>query len=217
MNPAIELTLNQAFDFLLHVAVVRPVFLWGVPGIGKTALVNRFAAAVGLECVALLAWREGLCGKTKTVFCPADASMTPYRQPPDWKMLLAEGISRGVSQAIERAGGLIATPTGPARPPTAAERLVYCDATAHDAGWLPPETLLERVAVKGRGGTVLQRGVDCLREAARRNDFPLRGPVLLITDGYCEDRLDIAFDHAFLTPEGHSLPFTPRGEVFWLR
>ena len=54
MNPAIELTLNQAFDFLLHVAVVRPVFLWGAPGIGKTALVNRFAAAVGLECVALL-------------------------------------------------------------------------------------------------------------------------------------------------------------------
>ena len=54
MNPAIELTLNQAFDFLLYVAVVRPVFLWGAPGIGKTALVNRFAAAVGLECVALL-------------------------------------------------------------------------------------------------------------------------------------------------------------------
>jgi len=54
LNPAIELTLNQAFDFLLHVAVVRPVFLWGAPGIGKTALVNRFAAAVGLECVALL-------------------------------------------------------------------------------------------------------------------------------------------------------------------
>lgn len=98
-----------------------------------------------------------------------------------------------------------------------AVRLVYCDATAYDAGWLPPETLLERVAVRGRGGTVLQRGVDCLREAARRNDFPLRGPVLLITDGYCEDRLDIAFDHAFLTPEGHSLPFAPLGEVFWLR
>jgi hypothetical protein len=54
MNPAIELTLTQAFDFLLHVAVVRPVFLWGAPGIGKTALVNRFAASVGLECVALL-------------------------------------------------------------------------------------------------------------------------------------------------------------------
>lgn len=34
MNPAIQLTPAQAFDFLLHVAVVRPVFLWGVPKIG---------------------------------------------------------------------------------------------------------------------------------------------------------------------------------------
>ncbi len=57
MNSAIELTLAQSFDFLLHVAVVRPVFLWGAPGIGKTALVNRFAAAVGLECVSLLGSR----------------------------------------------------------------------------------------------------------------------------------------------------------------
>ncbi len=54
MNSAIELTLAQAFDFLLHVAVVRPVFRWGAPGIGKTALVNRFAREVGLECVSLL-------------------------------------------------------------------------------------------------------------------------------------------------------------------
>jgi MoxR-like ATPase len=54
MNPAIQLTPTQAFDFLLHVAVVRPVFLWGAPGIGKSALVRRFAEAVGLECVSLL-------------------------------------------------------------------------------------------------------------------------------------------------------------------
>lgn len=54
MNPAIQLTPHQAFDFLLHVAVVRPVFMWGAPGIGKSALVNRFAAEVGLECVSLL-------------------------------------------------------------------------------------------------------------------------------------------------------------------
>ncbi|HCK80325.1 MAG TPA: VWA-like domain-containing protein [Candidatus Competibacter sp.] len=98
-----------------------------------------------------------------------------------------------------------------------AVRLVYCDATAYDAGWLPPESLLERIAVKGRGGTVLQPGVECLRNAARRGDFPPRGPVLVITDGYCEDQLQIDFEHAFLVPEGHRLPFTPRGEVFWVR
>lgn len=98
-----------------------------------------------------------------------------------------------------------------------AVRLVYCDAVAYDAGWLPPESLLERIAVKGRGGTVLQRGVDCLRDAALRDDFPKRGPVLLITDGYCEEQLSIDFEHAFLVPEGKRLPFTPRGEVFWVR
>lgn len=98
-----------------------------------------------------------------------------------------------------------------------AVRLVYCDATAYDAGWMPPESLLERIAVKGRGGTVLQPGIECLRQAAQRRDFPPRGPVLLITDGYCEDHLQIDFEHAFLLPEGNRLPFSPRGEVFWVR
>lgn len=54
MNPATTLTSNQAFEFLLNVAVVRPVFMWGPPGIGKSALVQRFSQAVGLECVSLL-------------------------------------------------------------------------------------------------------------------------------------------------------------------
>jgi len=36
------------------VAVVRPVFVWGQPGIGKSALVAQFARDVGLECVSLL-------------------------------------------------------------------------------------------------------------------------------------------------------------------
>jgi predicted metal-dependent peptidase len=98
-----------------------------------------------------------------------------------------------------------------------AVRLVFCDAAAYDVGWLPPETLLDRLAVKGRGGTVLQRGIDCLRESARRGGFPLRGPVLLITDGYCEEHLDIPFEHAFLVPEGRRLPFVPRRDVFWIR
>lgn len=54
MQTAIELNQQQAIDFLLHVAVVRPVFIWGPPGIGKSALVRRFADAVGMECVSLL-------------------------------------------------------------------------------------------------------------------------------------------------------------------
>ena len=54
MQSAIMLNQQQAIDFLLHVAITRPVFMWGPPGIGKSALVRRFAEAVGMECVSLL-------------------------------------------------------------------------------------------------------------------------------------------------------------------
>ncbi|WP_430785100.1 AAA family ATPase [Actinoplanes sp. G11-F43] len=48
------MTPAQLPDLLLHVAVVRPVFLWGAPGIGKSSLVRDFAASLGLECVTLV-------------------------------------------------------------------------------------------------------------------------------------------------------------------
>jgi len=54
MQIPVELTPQAAIDFLLNVAVVRPVFLWGAPGIGKSALVRQFADSVGMECVSLL-------------------------------------------------------------------------------------------------------------------------------------------------------------------
>lgn len=54
MQLPIDLTPRQAMDFLLNVAVVRPVFMWGAPGIGKSALVQQFASSVGMECVSLL-------------------------------------------------------------------------------------------------------------------------------------------------------------------
>jgi len=54
MNASITLTQKQLSDFLLNVAVARPVFIWGPPGIGKSALVQRFADEVGLPCVSLL-------------------------------------------------------------------------------------------------------------------------------------------------------------------
>jgi hypothetical protein len=54
LNTSITVTPKQLSEFLLHVAVVRPVFIWGAPGIGKSSLVQQFAAAVGLPCVSLL-------------------------------------------------------------------------------------------------------------------------------------------------------------------
>ncbi|MDO5083251.1 MoxR family ATPase [Arachnia propionica] len=54
MQAAATLTPNELSEFLLNVATVRPVFIWGPPGIGKSALVERFAESVGLACVSLL-------------------------------------------------------------------------------------------------------------------------------------------------------------------
>ncbi|BCJ45658.1 ATP-binding protein [Actinoplanes ianthinogenes] len=54
MHSALTVTPAQLPDLLLHVAVVRPVFLWGAPGIGKSSLIRDFAASLGLECVTLV-------------------------------------------------------------------------------------------------------------------------------------------------------------------
>jgi MoxR-like ATPase len=54
VHSAITLTPGQLPDVLLHVAVVRPVFVWGAPGIGKSSLVRNFAASLGLDCVTLV-------------------------------------------------------------------------------------------------------------------------------------------------------------------
>lgn len=93
-----------------------------------------------------------------------------------------------------------------------AARVVFCDAAPYDAGYLPPAEIAGRVRVRGRGGTVLQPGIDLLQKA---EDFPPGAPVLVITDGWT-DTLRIRREHAFLVPQGACLPFTPRGPVFRL-
>lgn len=54
MNLPISVKQNELTDVLLNIAPSRPVFIWGAPGIGKSALVERFAEDVGLPCVSLL-------------------------------------------------------------------------------------------------------------------------------------------------------------------
>jgi hypothetical protein len=49
-----ELSQRDLLEFLHKVALHRPVFIWGPPGIGKSAIVHDFAKEIGLECVALL-------------------------------------------------------------------------------------------------------------------------------------------------------------------
>lgn len=54
MNLSFSVTQSELLEVLLNVAPVRPVFIWGAPGIGKSALVEKFADEVGLPCVSLL-------------------------------------------------------------------------------------------------------------------------------------------------------------------
>jgi predicted metal-dependent peptidase len=91
-------------------------------------------------------------------------------------------------------------------------RVVFCDATYYDQGYMAPEAIADRVKVRGRGGTVLQPAITYLE---RVQDFPKDGPLLIITDGEC-DRFVVspARDHAYLVPKGRCLPFVPKGPVF---
>jgi predicted metal-dependent peptidase len=91
-----------------------------------------------------------------------------------------------------------------------AARVVFCDAAPHDAGYLPVTEIAGRVRVHGRGGTVLQPGIDLLHRA---DDFPPAAPILVITDGWC-DVLRVRREHAYLIPQGTRLPFTAQGPVF---
>ncbi|MFF3328087.1 hypothetical protein ACFYWX_00765 [Streptomyces sp. NPDC002888] len=95
-----------------------------------------------------------------------------------------------------------------------AARVVFCDSAPYDAGYVPVTDIAGRVRVHGRGGTVLQPGVDLLHRA---DDFPPGAPVLIITDGWCDDVVRVRREHAYLIPQGRRLPFTPRGPVFRVR
>ncbi|MEV0573393.1 MULTISPECIES: ATP-binding protein [unclassified Streptomyces] len=81
MQAAVTVTPAQIPELLLGLATVRPVFLWGAPGIGKSSLVRKFAESLGLECVSLLGTQlapEDLIGVPqirdgRSVFCPPEA------------------------------------------------------------------------------------------------------------------------------------------------
>jgi len=97
-------------------------------------------------------------------------------------------------------------------PDVPAVRVVFCDAQGYDNGWMAPSDIATRVTIRGRGGTVLQPGIDLLQSTS---DFPADGPILVITDGEC-DRITVKREHAILAPAAARLPFAPRGPVFRL-
>ena len=78
MELSVSIDQNQLKELLLQVGLVRPVFIWGAPGIGKSAIVEQFAAELGLPCVCLTGSQlapEDLIGVPQivngtSVFCP---------------------------------------------------------------------------------------------------------------------------------------------------
>jgi len=86
---AVTVSPVQVPELLLGLATVRPVFLWGAPGIGKSSLVRQFADSLGLECVSLIGTQlapEDLIGvpqitpEGRSRFCPPEtiARDEPY-------------------------------------------------------------------------------------------------------------------------------------------
>ncbi|MCW2502343.1 MAG: ATPase associated with various cellular 5 [Actinomycetia bacterium] len=88
MHSAVSVTPAQLPELLLNVATVRPVFVWGAPGIGKSSLVRSFADSLGLDCVTLIGTQlapEDLIGVPQITdgrsrFCPPEmiARDEPY-------------------------------------------------------------------------------------------------------------------------------------------
>lgn len=91
-------------------------------------------------------------------------------------------------------------------------RIVFCDAAAYDAGYLPVDEIAGQVKVIGRGGTRLQPAVDLLEHA---DDFPKDGPILIITDGRIEPKITMHREHAWLMPKGRQLSFRTQSPVFY--
>ncbi|WP_405017401.1 MoxR family ATPase [Kitasatospora sp. NBC_00070] len=82
MQGAVTVSPSQVPELLLGLATVRPVFLWGAPGIGKSSLVREFAESLGLECVSLIGTQlapEDLIGvpqitpEGRSRFCPPES------------------------------------------------------------------------------------------------------------------------------------------------
>lgn len=82
MQGTVSVSPAQVPELLLGLATVRPVFLWGAPGIGKSSLVRQFADSLGLHCVSLIGTQlapEDLIGvpqitpEGRSRFCPPES------------------------------------------------------------------------------------------------------------------------------------------------
>lgn len=148
---------------------------------------------------------------------------TPDIPRPRYTLLEDDLESRTFGVIVDTSGSMSATQIGLALGAIASYanakdvpfvRVVFCDADAYDAGYMTPEDIAGKVKVTGGGGTILQSAVTFLENT---KDFPKNGPILIITDGYIEEKINIHREHAFLLPKGCRLPFTPKGKLFYFK
>lgn len=146
-------------------------------------------------------------------------SATPDIPRPVWERPFEQTRLRTFGAVLDTSGSMAARELGRGLGAIAAYatsrdvplvRVVQCDAGAHDMGYVEPDCLVGSVEIRGRGGTVLQPAIRMLERA---DDFPADAPILVITDGLC-DELSIGRPHAFLMPEGARLPFASRAPRF---
>ncbi|MEV3860879.1 MoxR family ATPase [Streptomyces sp. NPDC050095] len=163
MQAAVTVTPSRIPELLLGLATVRPVFLWGAPGIGKSSLVRAFADSLGLECVSLLGTQlapEDLIGVPqirdgRSVFCPPEAiardepyclfldelnAATPDVQKAFYSLILDRRIGNYElpEGSIVIGAGNRATDNALARPIASAlvNRLAHVHLTASASDWL---------------------------------------------------------------------------------
>ncbi len=125
----------------------------------------------------------------------------PARYIPDeWREACTFGVVLDTSGSMDRellgrALGAIASFSEARDVPRT--RLVLCDAAPYDRGWVAPTDLRGIFPVQGRGGTALQPAVIHL---LGRPDFPATAPVMIITDGWCEEQIECPREHCFVLP-----------------
>jgi predicted metal-dependent peptidase len=134
--------------------------------------------------------------QSSTPDIPRPARYTPQ----EWKDACTFGVILDTSGSMDRevlgrALGAIASYAEARDVP--AVRLILCDAAPYDQGFVAPTDLRGVYPVRGRGGTVLQPAVAHL---LRQDDFPAAAPVMIITDGWCEEEILCPREHCFVLP-----------------
>ena len=201
MEAAQSLIPSELSHFLLNVAPVRPVFIWGPPGIGKSALVEQFAKSVGMECVSLLGSQlapEDIIGVPRiedgiSRFCPPAqiARQDPYCLFLDELNACSQEVQKAFYSLInDRRIGDFVLPSGSV--------VIGAGNRAQDAAIVKPvsSALINRMAhVQLRASSR-----DWLAWAAEASIHPL-----------IVDYIGLRPDHLWAKPQKHEEPFsTPR-------